>query len=386
MLNIPLARTMFADKHFQIRTRALDAEWFYQKIVPGPAGGFDPTIGCAYVAQYSATSEWLRSGKSSPRKFNFEDRLMTEVLFAIHDYLHNWSYRLINSLKPKLRLGVGSITKKNFESMVFCHILTEAVATVGLDYWYLSTVELDDVVAIGTNRTNLTVAYHEKNRSEYVRFHSDIDVQNPKFLATLTKFYCDGEFPGFELADLMRSPKLFSWLQHELRYGEDQRKYTRSWLNHLAGRESPLSDELLVKTISCSERWQKELVRDVAAALWDLVKYGKSLDLKPVQSFGPVWQSKPSRKFISDGRFVNLNSFGFGFWDAVLQSKLSIDDKRWVFRQLVSKYKLSKIAPEDVELIKAQASEPNFEILKHILRNYKPIRTQSEKADIFLIN
>src|SRR5688572_16545693 len=104
-------------------------------------------------------------------------------------------------------------------------LLSEAAATVGVDYWWLCAVELGELLPIGTRvRGGLTTSYHERDRSEYRRFYPELEVQSLAFFGDLCAFHCNGEFVGFDGDDLARSPLLLAWLTQELRYGERQRE------------------------------------------------------------------------------------------------------------------------------------------------------------------
>jgi hypothetical protein len=121
--------------------------------------------------------------------------------------------------------------------MAFCHLLTEAAAVIGLDYWYLSQFDLNSAVPIGTSFRHVSVSYDVKHLEEYRRFCPDLRVEHPGFVRFLGTFYCTGVFEGFSPQDLKDSPLLYKWLCHELVYGRRQREYTRLWLQHLSGHD-----------------------------------------------------------------------------------------------------------------------------------------------------
>ncbi len=377
---------MLSDPHFKICERAIDCNWFYNNEIPNSIAGFNPIADQAYIGRYSQFSSWLKKPNNSARDFNFRDQLMKEVLFAVHDYLHNWAYRLINQIYPKLNFGVGKITSKNFESMAFCHILTEAVATVGLDYWYLSTIELNDIVPVGTTLNALTAKYHESHAKEYLRFNPKLRVQHPSFFKTLIQFYCSGKFIGFDLISLKQSPLIYRWLEHEISYGEVQRSYTRDWLLYLM--ESPLNIKKkdLERRIAITELWQKNLIDEISEKLWEMVKLEKVVPLPPLKKFGKAWTSKNSGR-ITDARFFNLNSIGDDFWGPVIDSDLDETGKNYLFRQVVSKYKFKDINQKDIRLLSIQSNDPNFRSIKRILGRYQPIKVLNEEnSDLFFLN
>jgi hypothetical protein len=94
----------------------------------------------------------------------------------------------------------------DFEDLIFCHLLTEAVAVAGLDYWYLSCVELNDVVDLGTTVRNLTIPYHERQRAEVRRFCPSLEVQTPEFFVTPHTRRASGHPAPSALASRPRPP------------------------------------------------------------------------------------------------------------------------------------------------------------------------------------
>ena len=95
--------------------------------------GFNPFLRSLFYANNSALSRWLAGPYGSARDYNEGDHLVREVLFAVHDYLHCWSAAAIAVLAPRSRFDTGPILRDNLEDFVYCHLLTEAAATAGLD-------------------------------------------------------------------------------------------------------------------------------------------------------------------------------------------------------------------------------------------------------------
>jgi hypothetical protein len=210
LLRIALVRQMLEDRRFRLQPRAIDRTWQYERAIPMSVVGFNPFNGTIYYGARSFLARWLREPHASARLHNEGDYLVRELLFAVHDYLHAWSVALIRELAPELGYGSTPIIREQIDRLAFCHLLTEAVATCGLDYWYLSTLELDDVVPIGSLTTGLTISYHERFLPEYRRFHPEFRVQDPEFFGNTS------------------APGLATWRRESFRSAE------RSW-----GRRSP---------------------------------------------------------------------------------------------------------------------------------------------------
>jgi hypothetical protein len=305
LLRLPLVQQLLTDPANTLMPRALDQNWFYQKAISDPVHGFHPYHSTVYYPAISCFAEWLKNPYASARDTNTDDRLIREVLFSTHDYLHGWAVRAIRELLPDLGFGTAPITNKNIEAMVFCHLLTEAAAVVGLDYWYLATIDVNDVCPIGTMINFVTVTYHENDLPEYRRFHPKLDVQAPDFFEKIAVFYCTGEFEGFDLTDLKQSPKLMKWITHELRYGACQRDYTRQWFAHISADAIRHTPEQLHAEVECSKKWQKQLMRDLGALLWEKVKKDKMHKFAAIAP-NKAWSTPKGKR--QDFRFLNLNT------------------------------------------------------------------------------
>ena len=299
---------MSEDTKVRFVPRAIDAEWSYARILPVTMSGFNPWSGAVYFAERSRLAEWLGSPQSDARRMNEGDHLVHEHLFALHDYFHAWAYQVIHCILPKLGIGTTPITGANIEDFVFCHLLTETVATVAVDYWFLSTLEIDDVLGIGTAKTTLATTYREKDKAEYRRFNRDFEPQRVEFFGEMARFYCSGSFRGFGLRALRRSAKLLRWMEHELSYGEAQRSYTRSWLASLAVEPISYSKDRLDAEVVIDRPWKRELMAVLGALLWEEVKNGRPTSDRKVIPDEPTWTPDRGRPW--DFRFVNWNRLG----------------------------------------------------------------------------
>lgn len=305
---MPLLRQALADPSARIAFRAIDRSWVYQKVFSLSVTGFNPFERDLYVARVSAFADWIRGGKKNDRRYNAGDALVDEALFIVHDYLHIWARAVIQHEFPELAFGYGPITRASLEAFAFCHLATEAVATVGLDYWYLSTLDLDDVCELGTCARNLVCAYREEDLREYRRFNPTYEVQRPQFLVELAEFYATGEFVGFSAADVLASPKLLRWTEHELTYAQKQRSHIRSWLAYLSNGAVDLAPEELSAPLAIERAWQHTLLRRLADLLWRKVKHDDPVYVQSPRRRGKSWARKrQGGSDVPDFRFTNLN-------------------------------------------------------------------------------
>ena len=290
---------------------------------------------------------------------------------------------MIHEVYPKLKCGAGPVQPEDIEQHAFFHILTEAVATVGLDYWYLSTIQINELIPIGSNQGPLTTSYHQRNRAEFEKINPQLKVQEKNFFELLTKFYCSGVFYGFDLEDLRLSPLTYRWLEKELEYGEIARQYTREWLLHLAGVDHNLSLEELSAPIQIHSKWQKNLIHEVGTFLWQMIKENAEINPAPLKQSGFSSAPRAKKKFPAPTLF-NINSLGLDFWSPLLKAHLPLDYRKNIFSQIVSKYRLADISDLLSAELQKQREDPDFKIMRRLLKDHQPLElTSPEPADLF---
>jgi hypothetical protein len=371
LLRIPLVDMMMRDPCVGFATRAIDASWHYMHILPTALGGFNPAVGKVFVPARSRIAAWLDHPGEGARLHNDADRLLHEVLFAVHDYLHIWAYRVIRERLPDMQFDSPDAEGIELEDRIFCHLLTEAVAVAGLDYWYLSCIDLNDVVDLGTAIRNLTVPYHERQRAEVHRFCPSLEVQSPEFFATLVEIYCGGTFPGFDQAALRQSPLILEWVHKELQYGRLQREYSRQWFSYLLDRKTDESSAQLRRPCAYEKPWQVALVRELGELLWDKVKHNQMATFSASSARDDDgYRRLPGRL---DFRFVNARHVDLDDDRVVARAEGNPDSTKWLLRQLVSSYQLDDAV--DRRAIEQALATGNLAIVRALLRHANRLDT-----------
>jgi len=383
LLNIPLLAQMLDDPGFAIVRRGIDSRWSYEDCISTRVEGFNPLRAAAFIGTHSHFDRWLPHRHGSARRFNRDDGLVSEALFVVHDYLHAWAYRWIAELRPELAFGRRPITRRNLDAMAFCHLLSEAAATVGLDYWYLSVVDLAREVPIGTLQRGLTVSYREGWSGEYRRFNPGLEVQHPSFFARLARFYCDGVFQGFSAQDLRASPAIDAWIAHELNYGRLQRRYCRQWLCHLSAETLNLSEAEQDAPIPCEAGWQRRLADALGERLWAKVKDGEMCAPPGRPDPQGTWTAPPGRA--PDFRFVNLNRHGRLAPAAV--KAMPEDSFDYLMRQYVSRFDFAAFPPAAMGVFKMIREDRDFGIGDRLLKGFRRLPVaRAEPPSLILYN
>lgn len=302
LVALPGTQHLLADASTRIVRRALDANWIYEIRDSRTTVGWNPFRAEIYVAANSLVAQWLDNPTSDLRVLNENDLFLSEFAFVLHDHLHIWATQTIAELRPELCFGQGTIAPARLEEHAFAMVVSEAVATVGLDYWDLCCRSLAHDLDIGTSFNRLTVSYQTALEHEYRRFQPDFDAQTPAFFGVIARFYATGVFPGFDGEALRRSPVTLRWLEHELTYGATQRRYSRSWLRHLAGVVD--GDVGLLDAAIEIPPWGDALIGALGERLWAKVKRGEACPPRVEWSAERAWRA-PEQGPI-DFRFTNL--------------------------------------------------------------------------------
>lgn len=382
LLRIPLVRQMLADRQSKLVARAVDARWHYEGILPR-LGGFNPLEGAVYYPAQSFFARWLRDRTGSARKYNQRDFLVKEVLFAVHDYLHAWAYRAIAALSAEDLFAPERVTRDALEAMVFAHLVSEAAATIGLDYWFLCTVSLNELCDIGSQMDcGLTTDYHERFAREYRRYDPALNVQAPEFFARFTRFYCSGVLPGFDAHALRESPLVLRWLEHELHYSRLQRRYSRQWFAHLTGAVLASDLAALDGPVPSDAPWQRRLVAQVGAMLWDKVK-NDALHELPALSHSLARERSRARPI--DFRFTNLNALSSS---APRRAQTSTDpeSERYLAYQTIARVDFGRCERRlKMELLSLTGDTSPATIAQRLKRSPKLRRRPDEPRHIFLL-
>jgi hypothetical protein len=385
LLTIPLISAAFHDPYFKKTPRAIDQNWKDQGILPVAVSGFNPYLSAGFFAEKSVFKKWLENSDISARSLNNSDHLIKQALFFAHDYLHSWAISTIQELVGEnFSYGLESVHEKNIEDYVFCHLLTEAVATVGLDYWYLSQIHLNDICPIGSRVRCLTIGYHSDYDEEIRKFNPRFRIFHPLFFDFMANFYCDGVFPGFTIDDLERSPILLNWIDHEVMYGEKQREYARLWFSYLS-KEGPCSSgSSPSRPVRIRKDWQRKLISGLGQALWDAINNG-TFAVRPFDS-SRLWRYADQRG--PDPRFSNLLHYDLkSMMKSVSKGPASEEKLSYLVYQYVSQFDLNKCALKVQTRIAELVEKKDLKALRRLLRGKAQIRrSREEPAHLLILN
>ena len=382
LLRVPLVRQMLSDPAVTLRPRAIDARWSHDRPGTWSGTGFNPFHASVFYLAHSPLATWLPEATRSAREFNENDLLVREVFLAVHDYLHCWAVAAIRKIAPELGFATGAIENRGFEDHVFCFLLTEAVATVGLDYWFLGTNDVNSLCPIGTRLKSLTTYYSAADEEEYRRFDSRFTAQDPGFLSWLVGVYCGGKPGSFDSHSLYHSPQLRKWVDHEVGYGKVQRRYARQWLAYLSREEILVED--LSGRVESEAPWKRRLVKELARMLWEKIKKDVQHPLGPPISRESVWRS--SRKRIPNFSWINANHFPLAKIEELFSRGRPPFEVAPLFRQLVARIDFERCDLKTVRSLRPAHLSRDFRKTLAILNAQPRIsRATWEPRDLFML-
>jgi hypothetical protein len=127
------------------------------------------------------------------------------------------------------------------------------------------------VLSVGTEVSSLTVRFSEKHMDEFKKYDENFNPFTPNFLVEMIRFYCSGEFLGFDLESIQRSNIVFHWLKHEVKYGQTQRNHSFTWINYLfSDKHDYMVTSAVTTTVKFPEKYETILAK-LSQFLWDKV-------------------------------------------------------------------------------------------------------------------
>ncbi len=304
---LPLFEHFFKEAQYSLVSRPFDSRWHYIGAIKGFQSGFNPFLSSIFYNEISELSFWLK-GSELPTRQSQRKRLLNEILFLLHDYLHMWSMRLIDQF-CRLNFGDGILGRSNRDLELFM-ILTEAVATVGLDYWVLSQADTGSPFGLDRGVQFLTINLHSEQVEAIRKINPGFSIHRESLYTEIAHFYTSGIMLGFGIDDVKKCKELESYIVHELSYGELQRAYARMFVQYAF--EGISRDETDTSPIELCSAWHHDLIGYIGRHLWNFVHNGTSPDLQPlINVFPPLrmeQRSRPNPRLVVAEKFLDLSS------------------------------------------------------------------------------
>lgn len=371
LLELPVIRWLLGEQGFRLNSRCVDKRWDYAGVFDAPANaGLDPFGEDIFVPRISAVNAWLADpGRRDLARLNLDNRLLSEVFFVAHDLLHMWAYRRMMNHPQGFRFGQEPLDADSLDDYVFCHLVSEAVATAGLDYWYLSRMSVGRELGLPVSFNGLAVNY-TRALDDFMASETEVTVHSPDFFPRLCTLYTTGALPGIERTALQREPGVDQWLQHELRYSVSQRLYTCAWFSFLGGLEEP-SRERALRPISPDVPWRRRMVEDVGNALWQMTQTQRYA-LEPLV---PATALPSPDAYPDDARFMN---------PALFTLRDAAPEDRALYKRLkAATYEYDSFTPAEREQLARTESLAAFHAL---LDRGRPLAQHDEPRMILQLN
>ena len=354
LLNIPLIDFVIKQKNAPILARPVESKWTYKGIFPISAAGFNPFCGKLFCAENSVFNRWLPQAHESAIPFNNGEWLVYECFFVVHDYLHLWAISEMLEDLPYLKTAEVILDEKTISDLEFLYIVSEAAATVCLDFWYLAKTDINTLCPINSHFKGLTSVYQEADLNNYQQYNKDFEVQSPSFFQWIVNGYCSGEFEGFSVDDLKENKKLSDWLGKEVTIAHKQVWFIRHWLHYLAGLDEPdeaaISDPIKIDT---SER--ESIISRLGDKLWKIAQGELLPEMRPfnINIKSDVAGNKLDFRFINmlsldnweqltERNYDDVSVQQFAYFAAQYLSAFQFDETGQISRKMVEEIIASK--------------------------------------------
>lgn len=298
----PVAHAL-EDPNYSCILRPIDSAWNHAGITSA-VGGFNPARHCCYVARKSAMADWLSDPDAYDCPPEQERFLATDVMRFAHDYIHSWCYRVLVELAPESEPRTPTCSE-TLELQAFMLVLTEAVAVVASDYWYLSLAGLRQRCGTNFDLGPMTVHYRERLLPKYRLAQPELTIREPAFMQRIARLYATGEFDGFNERDLLDNREVADWMIRELLIAPRQRYVARHWLAHLAGL--PMDDEGANARFDTLLDRYKPVIDILGRRTWQKLRHGRR-DYVPRKADQSQWLLAQDGQV--DCRYINLSHLG----------------------------------------------------------------------------
>ena len=308
--------------------------------------------------------------------------MVYECLFLVHDYLHLWTVSELLGDMPHLKKDVIILDQNTIEDLEFVYMISEAAATVGLDYWYLSKTNINDICPIDTRVIGLTSPYREADIGRYQTFNKDFHVQDISFFNWIVDAYCTGDFYGFSVEDLKKDGKLRNWLEKEVTISNKQLHFIRLWLYYIAGKV--ISDKEYDAPIDLDKGNRRNLVERISKKLWN-ISQGK--ELPTMQPYNMQLKRADHLNYI-DHRFINIHALDN--WRGLIDqdfTSISTDQFKYFVAQYLSSFYYDPAVKVTKEQVDRMIHSKDVALLKKITQNLKPVESEeSGPRDLVFVN
>ena len=383
LLKIPLIDFVMNQQQVPIIPRPIQSGWNYKGILSIVPNGFNPFCGSLFYADSSAFARWRPNARRSAAPYNQRQWLLYECLFMVHDYLHLWAISEMLEDLIHLKNDELLLTKEIIGDLEFVFIISEAAATTGLDFWYLSRTDLNALCPIGARLNALTSSYRESDIDAYQALNKDFCVQDPSFFDWISKGYCTGEFSGFSADDLRSNEKLSGWLGKEVYIAHKQLLFIRYWLRYLAGMGAPTA-HAAGKPIDLKKGNRETIIKKLGKKLWRIASGELLPEMRPYQ----IRIKTNSLPLVPDYRFTNIRAMEH--WEELTDldfTEVSIGQFGYFATQYLSAFKLPPDGSLTREIVDQLIREKDTAMLKKITSSLAPVPNgESGPRDLVFVN
>lgn len=259
----PFVQFIIEQERVSIVKRPVDMRWHYKGVIPISVAGFNPLRHRIFYGEHSYFQKLIEVEKNA--RCERTDWLLYETFFIVHDYMHIWA---ISKMLPSFPHCLDDNALSNpvaIADLAFILLMSEAVATVSIDWWTLARFDLSSILKSRTNFRCLTTTFQMTGLSNAQTIDPTFQVMGPNFFEWLATGYCTGEFAGFDSAEKSALRQHAPWIEKEKEYGKKQREFILRWIGYLS-QDVKVDSQMhfQLNTNRC------DAIRSMASDLWSI--------------------------------------------------------------------------------------------------------------------
>jgi len=299
-LGFPLVKYVFEQSTIKLVMRPIDMTWHYKGVVPISVSGFNPLGNKIFFGKNSYVDKFLNFGNLTVEKDEI-DWYLYEIFFVVHDYVHIWAVTNLLVLFPECLEPDALRNHEVINNISYILLMSEVAATIAVDFWMLSSVDVSKKLQLETKFRCLTTSFKISDLANAKILNPQFEVKSLQFFQWLAIAYFESVFEGFDCFDADNLEKYAPWLMKEKKISIVQRQLIVKWLSYLGDLEEGNTQQVV---IGMNNHRKISAMEEIASKLWAV--FGRSSPPKKLRVNAGKYIDLPKKATVFDFRFLDI--------------------------------------------------------------------------------